>query len=432
MVAGATCVSALPALAGRSQHARTSVPVPSLPGGWLPMPRRLIEVAAGLSRIERAVTDLILLRTIGDEATGRPDWAAISEPEFADYAGASLNGVHHAVTRLERMRVIESQPAGRSKRYRLTLDSSADVPTPAPRRMVRKPPQSEQEARHVSAPALAAAPAPTPPANSSEARPGETQATDPGGVPVQFAIPPAAKVVTISNATSARLAITAAAGGAALNIAIAEACTPAPSKPLDEDREFLLEFVPLLHCAPRDADVEALAAARAGVVSIEQLRAYVGRRIQTGLVVTGYGIFAKLAEDCVPAADRWAAAHVRPDPSPPVETLGDRMLRWADRLEAVSPELVPVAAEVRTLAADAASEPERLAGPLEVLHGHMLAIARTLAADRMDGLRRQSTAELEPLRDRMSRAQFAELLDRQLERRILEALGLPALDPWSL
>ncbi len=89
-----------------------------MPGGWVPVPRKLLErLGPALSKVERAVVDLLLLRTIGDEAGGRPEWAAITAAEFARYAGATVDGIHRALVRLEgSLKAIESQAGGREKR----------------------------------------------------------------------------------------------------------------------------------------------------------------------------------------------------------------------------------------------------------------------------------------------------------------------------
>ena len=112
-------MSAAPAfLPKRARNSNAPVPIPAVAGGWAPVPRRLLErFGPALSRVERAVVDLVLLRTIADEDRGRPEWASITEHEFAAFAGATVDGVHRAITRLEhRLKILESAPAGRGNK----------------------------------------------------------------------------------------------------------------------------------------------------------------------------------------------------------------------------------------------------------------------------------------------------------------------------
>lgn len=140
---------------------------------------------------------------------------------------------------------------------------------------------------------------------------------------------------------------------------------------LDQCRNLLLEFVPILQCAPREKDVKDLAQARAGLVPIAQLRADVRHRIASGLVLTGYGIFAKLACDCIESAEVWAASAATVATTkllPDNRSAPGRVRRTMDR---AGPEFAGIAAGVRTL--DVGGDLDRLNAILADVQACMVA-----------------------------------------------------------
>jgi hypothetical protein len=432
----------------RGQSFGGSAAIPAIPGGWIPVPRRYLErVSPALSKVERAIVDLVLLRTIGDEGHGRPEWATITEAEYARYAGATVDGVHRALERLTRMHVLELAPAGRSKKYRFPLDNTPDVPAPVPRKLQRKPPRSEglepppctpigPDAVERSAPGCQS---PKEQQHDLKAADGDPELPEtvlpPNGRPVPIALPPGASVVRFSNHTASALSIAATQAGSAVEISISAAwpngAAPLPASDICETRAFLHDFLPLLHCGPREKDVAELAAARAGKVSIAQLRAYVERRLAAGLRITSYGIFAKLAHDCIDSADSWNAAHA-PPPAREAFDYRAQLLAWAARLDRASPAFEEIAAELRSLVEAGAADAERLDQRLPELQTFAAAIARTLLSDRVPELRQRAIAENAHYRQKMTRDQFAALEQQSLERLLLEELDLPRLSPANL
>jgi hypothetical protein len=332
----------------------------------VPIPRVLLErVGPSLSKVERAVLDLVLLRTLADDENGRPDSAVVTESEFADYAGATIDGVHRALVRLERaLRIVESEPEGRRKRYRLALENADRVPAPRCRRIARKPPQPEAEVRTVetSGPATPepASPSrgeivelPAPKIDADPPEPGERIVIAPAGGNAEIAVPTEVRTITVRNDSLTPFAVTSTHAGATLEIAIAETPREAAAphqEDLGESRAFLLEFVPTLAASPRECDVEALTAARAGKVPITQLRAHAMRRIRSGLRITSYGIFPKLAADCVAAAEAWDSAHTAAPASADLPDFRDQVSEWAGQVEKAGPEFAAIAGELRRLA----------------------------------------------------------------------------------
>jgi hypothetical protein len=387
------------------------------------------------------VVDLVLLRTIADDESGRPESAVVTESEFADYAGATVDGVHRALVRLERaLRILESEPEGRRKRYRLALENADRVPAPRCRRIARKPPLPEAEVRTVeaSAPARPEPEPPTPaeivelPAPKIGADPREPDGPiviAPGNGEAEIAVPTEVRSITVRNDSLTPFAVTSTRAGDRLEIAIAQ---PPPAKASLADREesraFLLEFVPMLAVGPRECDVEALAAARAGKVPIAQLRAHTMRRVRAGLRITSYGIFPKLAEDCVAAAEAWNSAHAPAPATTDLLNIRDQLKEWAGRVELAGPEFAAIASELRGLAEHSGPEVETIDRFLTDLRERMLANARDAAGvERLADIRHDIEPWLKLYRPKMTREQIAALEEQLLGRRILDTLGLPLL-----
>jgi hypothetical protein len=431
-------------LARRVFAPRAAAPIPAIAGGWVPIPRVLLErVGPSLSKVERAIVDLVLLRTLADDENGRPDSAIVTESEFADYAGATVDGVHRALVRLERaLCIIESEPEGRRKRYRLALENADCVPAPRCRRIARKPPQPEAEVRMVEACAPAAAepesPAraeivemPAPKIAADPPAPDEPIVIGPAGGEAEIAVPTEVRSITFRNDSPIAVAITSARSGSTLEIAMGEASRESalpPREDVEESRAFLLEFVPMLAAGPRECDVEALAAARAGRVSIAQLRAHTTRRIRAGLRITSYGIFPKLAADCVAAAEAWTAAHASSPAAVELPDFRGQLNEWAGQVEKAGPEFAAIADELRGLAEHGGHDFEALDARLVDLRESMIVIAREGAgAERIAEIRRDIEPWLKFYRPKMTREQIAALEEQAFGRRILDALELPLL-----
>ena len=429
---------------------RASVPIPAIPGGWVPVPRKLLErLGPALAKVERAVVDLLLLRTIGDEAGGRPEWAAITAAEFARYAGATVDGIHRALARLEgSLKAIESQADGRGKRYRLALEHFGEVQAPAPRKLKRKPPHSEgferiadpeatpQSAEHPALdPGLQAADSPKPAQTKlvleyGDRSPGEPITIEPGSRPVPIEFPQPEQRVTVRNRTAYRFLVETRATGHGIELSVAEVPTALgawSAEYINECREFLSGFIPVLHAAPREKDVLALAAARNNRVPIRQLQANIERRVRGGLVLTGYGIFAALARDCLDSVETWIAAHAPPQAPRASPSIRERLLEWAGQVERAGPAFEQVALELQRCAADPTviDDPERLNAIVSDPRTREGAIAVETLRDRIPEFRRIAAEEVRPYHGRMTCDQIRSLEQQSVERQLLEALSLP-------
>jgi len=316
------------------------------------------------------------------------------------------------------------------------------VPAPRCRRIARKPPQAEAEIRtfEASAPEGPEPESPTradivelpaPKIGADPPEPGAPIVIAPAGGEAEIAVPEEVRSITVRNDSLTPFAFTSTRAGSTLEIAIVEASRESalpPRKDVEESRAFLLEFVPMLGAGPRECDVEALAAVRAGKVSLPQLRAHTMRRIRAGLRITSYGIFPKLAEDCVAAAGAWTAAHAPSPATAELPEFGDQLNEWAGQVEQAGPEFAAIAGELRSLADRGGHDFESLDGRLVELREDMIAIARESAgAKRLAEIRRDIEPWLKLYRPKMTREQIAALEEQLLGRRILDALGMPLL-----
>ena len=99
---------------------------------WTPIPNTFFESAMRkLSPLESQVLGLVARFTYGDDRNQRPEWATISLNKFAEFCGASKNGVALALDRLARAGAIDAERVGREKRYRVAiqeLDKLKELP----------------------------------------------------------------------------------------------------------------------------------------------------------------------------------------------------------------------------------------------------------------------------------------------------------------
>ncbi len=234
--------------------ARPPVPVPALPGGWVPVPRRLLErVGPALSKVERAVVDLVLLRTIGDDEHGRSGRRSPRPSSPRSPVRRSPASTKRSDGFEETFKAIESQTAGRRKRYRLAVENFAEVEKPAPQKLTRKPPASE---------GLEAAPEPpqvVESANVNAPKPileygysqTESAVVDPAGKAAVIELSQAVHRLKLRNRTFHPFSVSWRGIGEVLEITIAEAPPPNEWPPgyVDECRVFLEGFIPALHYA---------------------------------------------------------------------------------------------------------------------------------------------------------------------------------------
>ncbi len=170
--------------------------------------------------------------------------------------------------------------------------------------------------------------------------PGEPITIEPGPRPVPIEFPQPEQRVTIRNRTAYRFFVETRATGHGIELSLADVPTALSvwsAEYLNECREFLSEFIPVLHAAPREQDVRALAAARANRVPIAQLRTNIEGRVRGGLVLTGYGIFAALARDCLDSVEAWITAHAPPQAPRASPSIRERLLEWAGQVERAGP-----------------------------------------------------------------------------------------------
>ncbi len=362
---------------------------------------------------------------------------------------ATVDGIHRALARLEGpLKAIESQAGGRGKRYRLALEHFGDVQAPAPRKLKRKPPQSEgferiadpettpQSAeRPALEPNLQAADSPTPAQTQlvleyGDRSPGEPITIEPGSRSVPIEFPQPEQRLTVRNRTAHRFLVETRATGHGMELSLAEVPTALSAwsaEYLNECREFLSEFIPVLHAAPREEDVLALAAARANKVPIAQLQANMERRVRGGLVLTGYGIFAALARDCLASVGAWIAAHAPPQAPRASPSIRERLLAWAGQVERAGPAFAQVALELQRCAADPTviDDPERLNAVVSDVRAREVATAAATLSDRIPDFRRIAAEEVRPYHGRMARDQIRSLEQQSVERQLLDALSLP-------
>ena len=232
-------------------------------------------------------------------------------------------------------------------------------------------------------------------------------------------------LLTLENRTHSVLSVLAGPATSGYHITLTEAggVRQPTSLDYDETREFLMQFLPQLSRGPKHTEVQAVVDARRGKVTIAQLRAHTTQRARRGLVITGYGIFSKLADDCVASADAWTAAYSRAAPAKPERDIAARMAEFVDRLERAGPEFAAFAKVVRRL--DFAGDVERFYGAMSEIHARIVAAARETLTERIPDLRRAAARELERYRERMTDAQWKQLKDQVVDGRLLELLGLP-------
>lgn len=253
---------------------------------------------------------------------------------------------------------------------------------------------------------------------------------EPGRV-VEVPISAHLRTVKLCNATAAPFRIEAVDRGTALTISVSEPAATLPVRSteyVDECRRFLSEYLPVLHCGPREEDVNGLATARAGddgapAVSIEQLRSYAGRRIRGGLAITGYGIFARLARDCLQSASAWGTAG-QSSPTRSTREWTETLSEWTAALGRAGPGFRPVLDAITEVLGARTGEPSP--DILEELDARMLEIARAATGD--DPAPREAAAQrLEPFRGRMTAAQLGDLETRVFDQLLRGRYGLPRL-----
>ena len=382
-------------------------------------------------KVELAIVGNILDETVGELT--RPEWARITEHQFAIWANATVDGVHKAIKRLESQRLIESRAVGRNKEYRALVENFAGGEDRPARTLNRKPPQSADLPE-------AAAEVTFEPREHIEAlrivHRKSTYVLEPGE-PHVIPVPPETRRVELQNESPEPLELIAESADETLQfrVKVQFACTPtAVAKPIpeygySEFHAFLTErYSVRLMCDPPEAPVRRAyqILEDAGV----SLSAFTRRLNVRDEAVTSWGIIPLLAEDCAKVFRR-LPARTATEPQPDAEEqLRTALLARAHALTG-RPEYRDIAADLNAWADNAAElqdDTEKLEINLQRLESQMLAIAEQLLspADRAE-LARIAEASCRPLIDKMSPQQRTQLLDRSRERLLAERPALPRL-----
>lgn len=106
----------------------------------------------GVPRAELLIVQNIILETLGaipDQNKRRPEWATVTEEQFAEWCCIGVSGVRKAIQALEDDRLIEISKSGRNSRYRVLTDNVVELEKREKRSVERREPIAVGERRSV-------------------------------------------------------------------------------------------------------------------------------------------------------------------------------------------------------------------------------------------------------------------------------------------
>jgi DnaA N-terminal domain len=114
----------------RKRAASAGAPIPQhiVDAGYVPVPYEFSNLVRNHPGAPTAIWWHIYSNTVGDYEAKRPEWLRVSIAQLADAARVSEDGINKAIAVLERLNLIESKPAGRSRLYRATIENLAAIP----------------------------------------------------------------------------------------------------------------------------------------------------------------------------------------------------------------------------------------------------------------------------------------------------------------
>lgn len=119
--------------------------------GFVRCPHGFRRVLVACSQVEAALAWHVLQSTVGAKRSDKPEWVVLTEPDAAKLANCSPNGAAKALDRLEELGILHSEKLGRTRRYRVQLESWDNLKARAARQLDRKPPAVEDEMEEASA-----------------------------------------------------------------------------------------------------------------------------------------------------------------------------------------------------------------------------------------------------------------------------------------